>query len=81
MAQDAVLDDPQDTQDAAPTIPPITPSGQTPVLPSWRNLTNAQKQVLADVYGIEDVETYNEYLDDPATAEGIRQDLKCRGVM
>ena len=81
MAQDAVFDDSQGTQDAAPAVPPITPSGQSPVLPSWRNLTNAQKQALADVYGIEDVETYNEYLDDPATAEGIRQDLKCRGVM
>ena len=82
IAPDAFIDDYSNgTQQAAPLAPPITPNGQRPVLPSWSNLTAAQKQILEDTYGIDNAEDYNELLNDPATAEGIAQDLGCKGVM
>jgi hypothetical protein len=71
----------QKTQEAAPIPPPIIPNGQKPILPSWGNLTDAQKQILSDFYGIEDMESYDEILNDPATAEGIAHDLGCKDVM
>lgn len=82
LAEDALIDyDAFGTQEATPQAPPITPAGTSPVLPSWRNLTSAQKQALEDIYGIDNFEDYNELLNDPATAEGIQQDLKCRGLL
>ena len=82
IAADAFIDDYSNgTQNAAPSAPPITPNGQRPVLPSWGNLTAAQKQILEDTYGIDNAEDYNELLNDSATAEGIAQDLGCKGVM
>jgi len=50
-------------------------------MPAWRNLTNGQKQLLSDSYGIDNFEDYNELLNDPATAEGIYQDLRCKGLI
>lgn len=61
--------------------PPVTPAGEKPVLPSWKNLTSIQKQILSDTYGIDNVEDYNELLNDPATAEGIAQDLGCKKAL
>ena len=61
--------------------PPVTPAGTSPVLPAWSNLTSGQKRLLSDAYGIENFEDYNELLNDPATAEGIRQDLRCKGLI
>ena len=82
IAADAFIGDYGDgTQEAAPAVPPVVPVGQEPTLPSWKNLTSAQKQILNDVYGIENSEDYNELLNDPATAEGIAHDLGCKGVM
>lgn len=82
IAADAFIDDySQGTQGATPTPPPITPVGTTPVLPSWRNLTNGQKQLLSGSYGIDNFEDYNELLNDPATAAGIYQDLRCKGLI
>jgi hypothetical protein len=82
IAADAFINDyASDTQEAAPQAPPITPIGTTPILPAWRNLTNSQKQLLSDSYGIDNFEDYNELLNDPATAEGIYQDLRCKGLI
>lgn len=82
IAADAFINDyVSDTQEAAPQAPPITPIGTTPILPAWRNLTSGQKQLLSDSYGIDNFEEYNELLNDPATAEGIYQDLRCQGLI
>jgi hypothetical protein len=82
MAADAYIDDyAQGTQQPEHTAPPVVPSGTKPLLPSWKNLTTAQKQILEDVYGIDNFEDYNELLNDPATAEGIAHDLGCKGVI
>ena len=82
IAADAFIGDyGDDAQEAAPAVPPVVPVGQEPTLPSWKNLTSAQKQILNDTYGIENYEDYNELLNDPATAEGIAHDLGCKGVM
>ena len=69
------------TQEALPSPPPIIPNGQKPVLPSWKDLTDVQKELLKSAYEIETMEDYHELLNDPATAEGIAQDLGCRGVL
>jgi hypothetical protein len=82
IAADAYIDDyAQGTQQPEHTAPPIVPNGTKPLLPSWKNLTAAQKKILEDAYGIDNFEDYNELLNDPATAEGIAQDLGCKGVI
>ena len=82
IAADAFINDyTSGTQEAAPQAPPVTPAGTSSVLPSWRNLTSAQKQLLSDNYGIDNFEDYNDLLNDPATAEGIYQDLRCKGLI
>lgn len=62
-------------------LPPVTPAGQTEVLPQWRRLNNAAKGFLADAYGIEDIDDYNEMLDDTALAKAVQHDLKCHGLI
>ena len=69
------------TQNAAPPSAPVVPNGQTQTLPQWRELNNAIKGCLADVYGITDVNEYNEMLNDPALQEAVVHDLKCRGLI
>lgn len=81
IASNNTINDYIQSEEATPQAPPITPVGTTPVLPSWKNLTAAQKQILSDSYGIESMEDYNDLLNDEATAEGIAQDLGCKGVM
>ena len=39
------------------------------------------KAVIISSYGIDNFEDYNELLNDPATAEGIYQDLRCKGLI
>ena len=82
IAADAFVDDYEDgTQEAAPQAPPIIPVGQKPVLPSWKDLSDEQKQVLDKVYLIDNIQDYNELLNDPAEAQGIAKDFICRGLM
>ncbi len=82
IAADAFINDyTSGTQETASQAPPVIPAGTTPILPSWRNLTSAQKQLLSDSYGIDNFEDYNDLLNDPATAEGIYQDLRCKGLI
>jgi hypothetical protein len=63
-------------QEAGPTAPPIVSNGATPILPEWRKLSNAAKGFLAEKYGIETVEQYNDILNDPTDAEAIAHVLK-----
>ena len=71
----------EDYQEAGPTVPPIVPYGQTELLPQWRKLSAAIKGFLADNYGVESVEDYNDMLNDPALSEAVVHDLKCHGLM
>ena len=71
----------EEHQEAGPAAAPVVPNGQTESLPQWRRLNNAIKGFLAENYGIEDVNSYNEMLNDPALMEGIVHDLKCHGLM
>jgi hypothetical protein len=70
-----------DYQEAEPTVPPVVPNSQTELLPQWRRLSAAIKGFLADSYGIESVEDYNDMLNDPALSEAIVHDLKCHNLM
>lgn len=70
-----------DHQEAAPSAAPVVPNGQAEILPQWRRLSNAVKGFLAENYGIEDVNAYNDMLNDPALTEAIQHDLKCHGLM
>ena len=70
-----------DHQEAAPSAAPVVPNGQAELLPQWRRLSNAVKGFLAENYGIEDVNAYNDMLNDPALTEAIQHDLKCHGLM
>lgn len=81
LAQDAFINDYSQSDGQTPQAPPVVPVATKPILPSWSNLTTAQKQILASTYGIDNFEDYNELLNDPATAEGIAHDLGCKGVM
>ena len=81
IAADAFINDYTQNDGVTPQAPPIIPNGIKPVLPSWSNLTGAQKKILDELYGIGDFEAYNELLNDPATAEGVAQDLGCAQVM
>lgn len=82
IAADAFVDDYEDgTQEAAPQAPPIISVGQKPILPSWKDLSDEQKQVLDKVYLIDNIQDYNELLNDPAEAQGIAKDFICRGLM
>lgn len=81
LAQDAFINDYSQSDGQTSQAPPIVPVGVKPMLPSWSNLTAAQKQILASTYGIDNFEDYNELLNDPATAEAVAHDLGCKGVM
>ena len=71
----------EEHQEAGPAVAPIVLNGQSEVLPQWRRLNTAIKGFLADNYGIESVEDYNDTLNDPALSEAIAHDLKCHGLM
>jgi hypothetical protein len=68
-------------QNAGYTAAPIVPSGQSEVLPQWRRLSNAIKGFLAENYGIEEINAYNDMLNAPALMEAVCHDLKCHGLM
>lgn len=70
-----------DHQEAAPSAAPVVPNGQTEILPQWRRLSNAVKGFLAENYGIEEVNSYNDMLNDIALTEAIQHDLKCHGLI
>lgn len=71
----------EEYQEAAPPTAPVVPNGQAETLPQWRRLGNAIKGFLSENYGIEDVNSYNEMLNDPALAEAVIHDLKCHGLI
>jgi len=53
---------------------PVIPNGQTPLLPEWKNLSNAVKGALAD-WGISTVNDYNKMLNDPVLSQEVYHDL------
>lgn len=72
----------EDHQEAGPTAPPITPNGQSETLPQWRRLSAAAKGFLAENYGIESVDDYNDMLNDPVLSEGLYHEMhECRGLI
>jgi hypothetical protein len=83
IAADAFIDDySQGTQGATPTPPPIVPNGQSPLLPSWGNLTKAQKEFIQDAYDdVQTMDDYNELLNSPADVAQLYQDLKCHSLI
>ena len=83
IAADAFIDDySQGTQGATPTPPPIIPNGQSPLLPSWGNLTKAQKEFIQGAYDdVQTMDDYNELLNSPADVAQLYQDLKCHSLI
>jgi hypothetical protein len=81
LAQDVFVGDyTNGTQDATQQPPPIVPNGTRPILPSWKDLSEAQKKILEDVYGIDSMEEYDDLLSNPADAAAVAKDLGCKGV-
>ena len=65
-----------------PTAPPISGESNLPVLPLWGNLGSEAKKYLEEVWGVEGATDYFEnYFNDTETAEAIRQELACRGLI
>ena len=81
IAGTAFLNDNFDEQKAAPKAPPIMPKGQTASMPSWGHLSKEAKKYLYDNEGIENAKDYNDLISEPADAEAVKQELKCRGLL
>ena len=81
IAGTAFLNDNFDEQEAAPKAPPIMPKGQTASMPSWGHLSKEAKKYLYDNEGIENAKDYNDLISEPADAEAVKQELKCRGLL
>lgn len=56
------------------------PVGGTETLPSWNQLSSAQKAYLKEE-GIESDADYADMLNDAAWMESVKQSLKCRGLL
>lgn len=50
-------------------------------MPSWGHLSNEVKEYLYDKMGIENAKDYNDLISEPADAEAVKQELKCRGLL
>lgn len=61
--------------------PPITPKGQSSVVPTWENLTKDAKAYLSESGWAENKIDYNDVINNPDNAEALKQDLKCRGLL
>lgn len=64
------------TQPATPSAPPVNQTG----LPSWENLEDAKKEVLAKAGWATTEEEYNDLLNDPSCVEAMKNELKCAGL-
>ena len=50
-------------------------------MPSWGHLSKEVKKYLYDNEGIENAKDYNDLISEPADAEAVKQELKCRGLL
>lgn len=64
-----------------PSAPPITPAGQQVQMPKWEGLSGDARLFMAQQWAIESLKDYNDVINDPANAEVLKQDLKCRGLL
>lgn len=76
------FDNEEQSPTTPPTAPPIVPSGQKPLLPSWDELDDEIWDVLDKQFGITSEDEYNKMLsENPTKAASIRQRLKCMGLL
>lgn len=71
----------EEHKDPAKQAPPIVPNGTQGILPQWRHLSAGAKAYLANEEGTRTAEEYADILNDPATAEAIKQKLTCRRLL
>lgn len=61
--------------------PPIIPNGSYFPLPLWGKLSQAAKDYLIEVWGIDNENEYNKLLHDDESIAIVEHDLKCRGII
>lgn len=74
-----IIDNEEATEKAV--APPVVQNGKAKDLPLWKELSKEKQAYLADNWGIETVDDYNEILNSPADAEALKHDLKCKGLL